>query len=42
MMPVSPFPAGGKIVPVVIMVVLGVLAVSMLVKKPATPAQPQR
>lgn len=39
MMPVSVLPSGGKVAPVVILVVLGVLAVAMLVSKPATPAQ---
>lgn len=38
MMPVPVIPLGGK-APVVILVVLGVLAVSMLVKKPVTPGQ---
>ena len=37
MMPVSVLPAVGKAAPVVILVVLSVLAVSMLVNKPATP-----
>lgn len=41
MMPVSVLPAGGK-APVVILFVMGVLAVAMLVKKPASPSQPQR
>lgn len=40
MMPVSVIPLGGK-APVVILVVLGVLAVAMLVNKPATPSQPK-
>lgn len=41
MMPVSVLPVGGK-APVVILVVLGVLAVAMLVKRQAaTLAQPQ-
>lgn len=42
MMPVSVLPDGGKAVPVVIIVVLSVLAVAMLVNRPAVPTQPQR
>lgn len=42
MMPVSVLPIAGGKAPVVILFVLGVLAVAMLVNKPATPAQPQR
>lgn len=40
MMPVSVLPVVGK-APVVILFVLGVLAVAILVNKPATPAQKQ-
>lgn len=39
MMPVAVFP-GGKAAPVIILAVLGVLAVAMLVNKPALPPQP--
>lgn len=38
MMPVSVLPVGGK-APVVVLVVLGMLAVAMLVNRPATPAK---
>jgi hypothetical protein len=41
MMPVPVLP-GGKAAPVVILFVLGVLAVAMLVNRPASPSQPQR
>lgn len=41
MMPVSVLPTGGKAAPVIILVVLGVLAVAMLVDKPAKPEQPK-
>jgi len=41
MMPVSVLPAGGKGVPVVILFVLAVLAVSALANRPATPNQPK-
>lgn len=37
MMPVSVLPIGGKGAPVVIVFVLAVLAVSVLVNRPATP-----
>lgn len=42
MMPVSVLPSIGGKVPVAIIFVLGVLAVAMLVNKPATPLKPQR
>lgn len=42
MMPVPVLPIGGKAAPVVILFVLGVLAVAILVNKPAKPVQPQR
>lgn len=41
MMPVPVIPAGGK-VPVAIIFVLGVLAVSVLVKRAVANTQPQR
>lgn len=40
MMPVPVLPGAGGKAPVVILFVLGVLAVAMLVNKPATPGQP--
>lgn len=41
MMPIPPLPVGGKAAPVIILTVLCVLAVAMLVEKPAKPEQPK-